>query len=152
MVFVLLLLLAVPALIEQVQGLVAAMPDYIAGLIEFLSRRYPELFGENSPLLRNLSDAEAMLRDGGLTVLNQVLAGSLKVIDFLFLLVVTPVVAFYLLLDWDRHAGADQRDPAARACADDPPAGARHRRGARGLRARAALGLPDASASSTRWR
>ena len=37
-----------------------------------------------------------------MTVLNQVLAGSLRVIDFLFLLVVTPVVAFYLLLDWDR--------------------------------------------------
>ena len=37
-----------------------------------------------------------------MTVLNQVLAGSLRVLDFLFLLVVTPVVAFYLLLDWDR--------------------------------------------------
>ncbi len=101
-VFVLLLVLAVPALIEQGQGLVAAMPDYIAGLIEFLSKRYPDLFGENSPIRQNLSDVEAMLRNGGLTVLNQVLAGSLRVIDFLFLLVVTPVVAFYLLLDWDR--------------------------------------------------
>ena len=52
--------------------------------------------------MQNLTGAEAMLREGGMTVLNQVLAGSLKVLDFLFLLVVTPVVAFYLLLDWDR--------------------------------------------------
>jgi predicted PurR-regulated permease PerM len=102
LVFVLILVLVVPALIEQIQGLVAAMPDYIAGLIQFLSRRYPEIFGEESQLLRHLTDAEAMLRDGGLTVLNQVLAGSLKVIDFLILLVVTPVVTFYLLLDWDK--------------------------------------------------
>jgi len=102
LVFVLLLLLAVPALIEQVQGLVVAMPDYIAGLMQFLSRRYPQIFGDHSPLMRNLGDAEAMLRDSGAAVLNQVLAGSLKVIDFLILLVVTPVVAFYLLLDWDR--------------------------------------------------
>ena len=43
-----------------------------------------------------------MLREGGLTVLNQVLVGSLKLLDFLILLVVTPVVTFYLLLDWDR--------------------------------------------------
>ena len=52
--------------------------------------------------MRNLSDVETMLRDGGMTVLNQVLVGSLKLLDFLILLVVTPVVAFYLLLDWDR--------------------------------------------------
>ena len=100
--FVLILLLAVPALIEQGQGLVTATPDYIAGLIEFLSKRYPELFGENSPITQNLSSVEAMVRDGGMTVLNQVLVGSLRIIDFFFLLIVTPVVAFYLLLDWDR--------------------------------------------------
>ncbi len=99
---VLILLLAVPALIEQVQGLVETAPDYIAGLIDFLSKRYPAIFGEHSSLLRNLSDVESMLRDGGMTVLNQVLAGSLKVFDFLILLVITPVVTFYLLLDWDR--------------------------------------------------
>jgi predicted PurR-regulated permease PerM len=34
-----------------------------------------------------------------------VLAGSLRVIDFLVVLFVTPVVAFYLLLDWDRIIG-----------------------------------------------
>jgi predicted PurR-regulated permease PerM len=100
--FVLAVLLVVPALIEQVYGLIAALPDYIARLMEFLSRRYPDIFGENSPLMRNLSGAETMLRDGGITVLNQVLAGSLKVLDFLILLFVSPVVAFYLLLDWDR--------------------------------------------------
>ena len=103
LVFVLVLVLAVPALIEQVQG--AGRGDarlYRRADRASSSRRYPELFGENSPLLRNLSDVETMLRDGGLTVLNQVLAGSLRVLDFLILLVVTPVVAFYLLLDWDR--------------------------------------------------
>ncbi len=102
LVFILVLVLVVPALIEQIQGLVEALPDYIAGLMALLSRRYPELFGENSQIMRNLSDTETMLRDGGMTVLNQVLAGSLKVLDFLILLFVTPVVTFYLLLDWDK--------------------------------------------------
>ena len=102
LVFVLLIVLALPALIEQVQGLVVAAPDYIADLIEFLSRRYPDLFGENSTLRENLSGFETMLRDSGMTVVNGVLAGSLRVLDFLFLIVVAPVVAFYLLLDWDR--------------------------------------------------
>jgi predicted PurR-regulated permease PerM len=100
--FVAVLVLAVPALVEQIQGLAAALPDYVNQLLTFLGQRYPDLFGENSPLIRNLSDFETMLREGGMTVLNQVLAGSLKLIDFLILMVVTPVVAFYLLHDWDR--------------------------------------------------
>jgi predicted PurR-regulated permease PerM len=100
--FVLILVLAVPALIEQIQGLIVAVPEYINRLMTFLAGRYPEIFGENSQLMRHLSDVETMMREGGLPVLNQVLAGSLKLIDFLVLMVVTPVVAFYLLLDWDR--------------------------------------------------
>lgn len=102
LVCVVVLVVAVPALIWQVQGLAAAMPDYLNQLMTALGRRYPELFGENSRLWRNMSDFEAMLRDGGMTVANQLLAGSLKVIDFVILIVVTPVVAFYLMLDWDR--------------------------------------------------
>ncbi|MFO1142819.1 MAG: AI-2E family transporter [Amaricoccus sp.] len=102
LVFVVVLIVAVPLLVEQVQGLVAATPDYINRLLTFLGTRYPDLFGEQSQLMRRLSDVESMLRDGGMTVLNQVVAGSLKLIDFIVLMVVTPVVAFYLLLDWDR--------------------------------------------------
>jgi predicted PurR-regulated permease PerM len=102
LVIALVLVLAVPALIWQIQGLVVAMPEYIAQITTVLGRRYPEIFGENSRIMRNLTDFETMLREGGLTVLNQVLAGSLRILDFLILIVVTPVVTFYLLLDWDR--------------------------------------------------
>ena len=102
LVFVVFLVVAVPALVWQIQGLAAAMPDYLSRLMPLLGRRGPDVFGENSRLWHNMSDFEAMLRDGGMTVANQLLAGSLKVLDFVILLVVTPVVAFYLLLDWDR--------------------------------------------------
>ncbi len=101
LVFAAVLVLAVPLLVDQIQGLVAALPEYINQLLTFLGRRYPQLFGEQSQIMRRLSDVEAVVRDGGMTVLNQVLAGSLKLIDFIVLLLVTPVVAFYLLLDWD---------------------------------------------------
>ena len=101
-VFIAVLVFAVPALIWQVQALVVAIPDYLANLSALLARRYPEIFGENSRVLRNLSGVEAMVRDSGMTVLNQVLVGSLQVLNFLVVLFVTPVVAFYLLLDWDR--------------------------------------------------
>ncbi len=99
------LVFAVPALVWQVQALVVSMPEYISNLSGLLARRYPEIFGANSAVLRNLSGFETMLRESGITVLNQVLAGSLQVISFLVVLLVTPVVAFYLLLDWDRMVG-----------------------------------------------
>ncbi len=102
LVLVAILVFAVPALIWQMQALVGALPEYIANLSAILGRRYPELFGENSRLLRNLSGFETMLRDSGMTVLNQVLVSSLQVLSFVVVLFVTPVVAFYLLLDWDR--------------------------------------------------
>lgn len=100
--FTAVLLFAVPALIEQVQGLVTALPTFIDQLTGILGRRYPEIFGEHSLIMRNLGEIEVALRDNGMTVLNQLLAGSLEVLNFIFLLVIAPVVAFYLLLDWDR--------------------------------------------------
>jgi predicted PurR-regulated permease PerM len=99
---VLVLLLVVPLLAEQVQGLVAALPEYFAQLVRFLGERFPALFEADSALRKNLAGLEASLREGGLVVFNQVLAGSLRLIDFLLVLVVTPVVTFYLLLDWDQ--------------------------------------------------
>jgi len=96
------LIFAVPSLIAQVQALVVATPDYISNLMAFLGRRYPQLFGENSAIIRNLSGFESMLREGGLTVANQVLLGSLRVFEILLTVFLSPVIAFYLLLDWDR--------------------------------------------------
>jgi predicted PurR-regulated permease PerM len=102
LLFALVMAFAVPAIIQQIEALIVAAPDYIAQLIELLGRRYPDIFGETSRVRQSLTDVETMLREGGLPVLNQVLAGSLRVFDFLIVLLVTPVVAFYLLLDWDR--------------------------------------------------
>jgi predicted PurR-regulated permease PerM len=95
------LLVAVPTLIEQSQSLAIAVPDYVSRLTDVLSQRFPRIFDENSALSRGLASAETALRDSGGAVLSQVLASSLEVLNFFVVIVVTPVVAFYLLLDWD---------------------------------------------------
>ena len=101
LVFVLILLVAVPALLAQAQELVEAAPGYIAQAQAFLANRFPQLFDESSALRRSLGSAQEAIQSGGIAAVNAVLASSLKVIDFAVLMVVTPVVAFYLLLDWD---------------------------------------------------
>ena len=101
LVFVLILLLAVPALIAQVQALVEAAPGYIEQAQALLAARFPDLFDDGSALRRSLGSAQQAIQDGGIAALNAVLIASLSVFDFALILVFTPVVAFYLLLDWD---------------------------------------------------
>ena len=59
------------------------------------------------------------------TVIASVWAGGQALISVVSLIVVTPVVAFYLLYDWDRMLDARRRAAAARARRDDPHASAR---------------------------
>ena len=102
LVFVLTLLLAVPALVVQAQALVEAAPGYVAQAQDILSSRFPQIFREGGGLTRSLGSVETALQEGGIAALNAVLVSSVRVFDFVILLVVTPVVSFYLLLDWDR--------------------------------------------------
>ena len=57
----------------------------------------------------------------------EVLTSGLALANLLSLVIVTPVVAFFLLRDWDQHAGADRSVAAAPPCCDDPRAGAPRR-------------------------
>ncbi len=99
--FIALVLFAVPALYYQIEALVDAVPGYLLEAQNFLSARFPDILNEQSSLRQSLASIETAVREGGLTVVNTLLVSSLKVIDYVVILVVTPVVAFYLLLDWD---------------------------------------------------
>lgn len=101
LVFALLVLLAVPALIGQAQALVEAVPGYIDEAAAFVYRRFPTLLNENSDLYQSLEGLQTRVSESGLEMLNTVLVSSLQVLDIVIILLVTPVVAFYLLLDWD---------------------------------------------------
>ncbi len=102
LIMVFALLLVVPLLIEQFIGLFQSAPEYVAQLQAWLGEKFPELFIEDSRIRRSLASFEGMLKDKGVVFINGVLSGSLAVFDFVLILVITPVVAFYLLLDWDR--------------------------------------------------
>lgn len=99
--FIALVLFAVPALYYQIEALVDAVPGYLLEAQNFMSARFPDLLNEQSSLRQSLASIETTVREGGLTVVNTLIVSSLKVIDYVVILVVTPVVAFYLLLDWD---------------------------------------------------
>mgnify|MGYP001794173229 CR=1 FL=1 len=98
----LMVLLILPILANQLRDLIATAPGYLASLRDFLGTRFPELFSEGSFVRQGLAAAEDRIKDAGVTVIEGVLSSSLVLLDFVLIMVVAPVVSFYLLLDWDK--------------------------------------------------
>lgn len=107
--FVLAVIIIVPVLAGQLAGFAEDLPTYIASLRELASSlavSFPWLNGyldfEAGELPGGLQDLLAQ-GAGFLTGLAQgIWSSGLALINIVSLFVVTPVVAFYMLLDWDR--------------------------------------------------
>lgn len=103
LVLVILLVLAViPTLVNQLTALVNAAPDIAKRLQGFLLERFPELADNTSTIRQTLAEIGAAIQARGGELAQGVLSGALGVISVVVFIVVVPVVAFYLLLDWDR--------------------------------------------------
>jgi predicted PurR-regulated permease PerM len=107
-------LLIVPLLVQQIVGLAERLPGY-AGQLQALANQWaPEIYaflGEER--VAQFEDSlSSMLQQalgiaGSLTA--QIMQSGLTIINGLALLVITPVVAFYMLLDWDRMVESANR-------------------------------------------
>lgn len=101
-VVVLTMVLLLPSLIQQVQALIRSFPFYFEQARTFVTEWLPEI-DEESAILREALEALRANAEGWSGALFQrLVTGGLALIDFVLILVVTPVVAFYMLWDWDR--------------------------------------------------
>ncbi len=101
-VFAIMLVLLVPQLVQQLAALVVAAPEYFQQLQAYLSEQFPALLDEQSGMRKSLDSFVSGLRDKSGELANAVLASAFSVVDALIFIVVAPVVAFYMLMDWDR--------------------------------------------------
>jgi predicted PurR-regulated permease PerM len=101
LVFVAAILLVVPLLIEQTRALVEMAPRLFTDLIAFLNERFPSLLEPDSTLRQSLNQLGEAIQSRGGELVNAVLGSAMSVINIVLLIVVVPVVAFYMLLDWD---------------------------------------------------
>ncbi|MGB3556700.1 MAG: AI-2E family transporter [Jannaschia sp.] len=92
----------IPMLVRQLEGLVADAPLYFEALRDWLTLRYPDLVEEGGMIRTGLTNLGDLLRERGATVAQGILGYVFGVVNALVFVVVVPVVAFYLLLDWDR--------------------------------------------------
>lgn len=102
LVFAVIVLLVIPALVGQAAALVQQAPDLLSQLEEQLTLRFPSL-GEVEPFLeRSLTDIGAFISERGGQLIGGVLVSARSLVGLFFFLLIVPVVAFYMLLDWDR--------------------------------------------------
>lgn len=106
LVFTLVALIVIPLLVSQLSDFVEDLPTYAAELQSlgnrFLNSEIGQYFGsreEGGPAVDQwMSQATSWLA----TFFSSLWAGGRALLNAVSLIVVTPVVAFYLLYDWDR--------------------------------------------------
>ena len=101
LVVVLAALLVIPVLAEQTSAMVAALPEVSERLVTLLNTQFPSLADADSVLRQSLRSLAETARERGGELANAVLGSARSVLDMVLLIVVVPVVTFYMLLDWD---------------------------------------------------
>ncbi|MEX0365866.1 MAG: AI-2E family transporter [Ruegeria sp.] len=100
--FVITFLMVVPALIAQLIDLVETLPTLFQDLRAFIDKRFPSLLDTESNTHQFLVSFGETLKSKTGEVLQTVVTSVGSAINVVVLLVIVPVVAVYLLLDWDR--------------------------------------------------
>ena len=106
-VFVLALVIIIPVLANQISDFIAHLPGYVSQLQALIASSgdtfLPDwVSGQIAAIKENFS--KYLAEGAGFlgTLVNQIWNSGKALVDIISLFVLTPVVAFYLLLDWDR--------------------------------------------------
>jgi predicted PurR-regulated permease PerM len=105
LVIALVALIVVPVLVSQLSGFLERLPDYVAQFQALSERFFRTRIGQYFDTRDTESGVNQVVAEGAswiTSLLASVWAGGQALIGVVSLVVVTPVVAFYLLYDWDR--------------------------------------------------
>jgi predicted PurR-regulated permease PerM len=108
LMFVLAIILLVPLVANQVTAFIAKIPEYVAKAQTIVTEHGAPLFARfgGPDAMADIQKSLGNIVGQGAGWLGKFLeslwSGGQAIISVLSLLVVTPVVAFYLLIDWDR--------------------------------------------------
>lgn len=98
---VLLVLAVIPVLIQQLAALINAAPAMSTQFQSFLVSRFPDLTDSTSVMRTTLAEIAQAIQARGAALAQGVISSLFGVVSWLLFIVVVPVVAFYLLMDWD---------------------------------------------------
>ncbi len=101
-IFVLAALLVVPTLTNQLVEVVDAAPKLVRDFGAFLTNRFPALLDSDSQLSQSIVSIGETIQAKGGAFLTGLLSSAAGLVNVVVLVVLVPVITFYLLMDWDR--------------------------------------------------
>jgi predicted PurR-regulated permease PerM len=102
LVFIIMALLVIPTLVSQAINLFEIAPDLTRRLSAVVTERFPSILEEGSTLQSSINSIGTVVKERGGELLNTALSSAAGIINIIMLFVIVPVVAVYMLLDWDR--------------------------------------------------
>ncbi len=102
LIFVVAALLVIPTLVQQSVQLFKIAPELAGNVSTFFTSTFPSLADEQSTLSQSLTSIGQTISERGGQLLNTALSSAAGLLNIMVLFVIVPVVAVYLLLDWDR--------------------------------------------------
>lgn len=96
-----LVLAVIPTLVNQTTALINAAPDIAQRLQGFLVEKFPDLTDSTSTIRQSLAQIAQTIQSKGAAVVEGLLSSLAGAVSVVVFMLVVPVVAFYLLLDWD---------------------------------------------------
>ena len=109
LIFVIMALLVIPTLVNQAISLFETAPQLAKDFTNFLTERFPSLLDEGSTLRASITSLGAAVQERGGQLFETALASFAGIVNIIILFVIVPVVAVYMLMDWDRMVAAIDR-------------------------------------------
>ncbi|MFZ9198794.1 MAG: AI-2E family transporter [Paracoccaceae bacterium] len=101
LILVALVLAVIPTLVNQTTALINAAPDIAQRLQQVLLERFPDLADNTSTIRQSLAQIGQTIQSKGASLAEGLLSSLAGAISIVVFILVVPVVAVYLLLDWD---------------------------------------------------
>ena len=107
LIFILAMIFVAPTLTHQIGNFAKNLPDNVRAIVSLVNNAAPEwllkeIEERGLDLNGPVSDLATKAAGWIATLAQSVLSGGLALVNLIALLVVTPIVAFYMLNDWDR--------------------------------------------------
>lgn len=101
LVFAVALLLIVPVLIDQTLALIDTAPAIAGQLQTWAGEKFPALSDSDSAVRQWMEELGRQIRSRGGALVRGAATSAMTIVNLLAMLVLVPVITFYLLLDWD---------------------------------------------------
>ncbi|PZO66770.1 MAG: AI-2E family transporter [Paracoccus denitrificans] len=108
-VLIAMILILLPTVIRQLTQMVEGAPALVRSIFSFLDERFPEMMEDGGFIAQTMTDFSERFRQAALQLLGGTVRSVVNIVGLIFVMIVTPTVAIYLLHDWGKLVAAVNR-------------------------------------------